>query len=104
MFIVLLHCTTKDVIPRRGGAPTWESPAIQMLRSIDRGDCHVAWLVPAMLLAMTVVVDGWLRRFEQSDKVKAEICTAVTNRVGPIAYRYPPAGQARVACGGIPTN
>jgi len=72
MFIVLLHCTTKDVIPRRGGAPTWESPVIQILRSIDRGDCHVAWLVPAMLLAMTVVVDGWLRRCEQSDKLKFE--------------------------------
>ena len=26
MFNVLLHRTTKDVIPRRGEAPTWESP------------------------------------------------------------------------------
>ena len=24
--VVLLHCTTKYVIPRRGEAPTWESP------------------------------------------------------------------------------
>ena len=70
MFIILFCRTTKDVIPRRGKAPTWESPVIRRLRSIDRGDCHVAWLVPAMLLAMTVVVDGWLRRFEQNDKLK----------------------------------
>ena len=27
----------------------------------DAGDCHVAWLVPAMLLAMTVVVDSCQR-------------------------------------------
>ena len=72
MFIVLLHCTTKDVIPRRGGAPTWESPVIQILRSIDRGDCHVAWLVSAMLLAMTVVVGSWLRQLKQSDKLEFE--------------------------------
>ena len=26
-FVVLLHRTTKHVIPRRGEAPTWESPA-----------------------------------------------------------------------------
>jgi hypothetical protein len=28
-FVVLLHRTTKYVIPRRGEAPTWESPAPQ---------------------------------------------------------------------------
>ena len=28
-FVVLLHRTTEHVIPRRGEAPTWESPAPQ---------------------------------------------------------------------------
>ena len=33
---------------------------------------------------------------------QTEICTALTNRVGPMAYRLPPAKQARIARGGIP--
>jgi hypothetical protein len=47
--------------------PTWESPVIQVLRTIDGGDCTPRALLRALrsgrhvasLLAMTVVIDGW---------------------------------------------
>ena len=38
--------TTMYVIPRRGEAPTWESPVIWMLRTVEGGDCHVARRAP----------------------------------------------------------
>ena len=34
MFIVLLHRTTRYVIPRRGVAPTWESPGTLFVSAV----------------------------------------------------------------------
>ena len=34
MFIGLLHRTTKYVIPRRGEAPTWESPGTMFVSAL----------------------------------------------------------------------
>ena len=43
---------------------------------------------------------GWVQTL--CDKLKIE--DNVTNRVGPMAYRYPPACQSRIARRGIPAN
>ncbi|MBR4289581.1 MAG: hypothetical protein IKT52_02955, partial [Oscillospiraceae bacterium] len=61
-------------IPRRGEAPTWESPGTMFDFSafIDGLYQEIATSRYA-LLAMTVVVGGWLRRFKQSGKLKFEL-------------------------------
>ena len=51
------------------------------------------------------VVIWWpVASIQQSSLCIAEICTAVTNRVGPMVYRHMPAYQARVGRRPLPTN
>ena len=92
MFVGLLHRTTKDVIPRRPvkadvGISRYDVCFCGIFRWIVPGDCHVAWLVPAMLLAMTVVVGSLLRLFKQSDKLKFEYRTQKCLHIAVQAFR-----------------
>ena len=51
------------------------------------------------------VVIWWLvASIQQSSLCRVEICTAVTNRAGPMVYRLLPAGQARVGRRSMPTE
>ena len=75
MFIGRLHRTIKYVIPRRPvkadvGISRYDVCFCIAFRWIVPEDCHVAWLVSAMLLAMTVVVGSQLHQLKQTDKLK----------------------------------
>ena len=59
------------VIPRRGEAPTWESPgtAFRIAVQVDKWYQEIATSHRiAMLLAMTVVIDAWLHTSHYSYK------------------------------------
>ena len=71
MFDVLLYRTSKYVIPRRGKAPTWESPGTMFVPAcIFDGTYQEIATSRRALLAMTWKFGGWLRRFKQIDKLK----------------------------------
>ena len=76
-FTMLIGCFR--IIPRSRRLPRPFGP---------RNDVVIWWLVASI---------------QQSSLCRVEICTAVPNRVGPMAYRLLPASQARIARGGFPT-